>query len=416
MWILISWGLLVIGVLSYLFIFRESSKKRPINYQSRAKKPLERDGKGDLQEGHPIFSRGLTQNVILDETGIIIPEMERSDQFEQVKKRIKEGIDLLFSAKPGKLLEQRKPLQLGEIDPEIKETVLQRIGHLKDFRVAYKLYKTLDDPRTSMSHLSKLVITDPVLSGKILKVANSAYFGMEQRVNSIGHALMIIGLFNLKNIVYQETLLKLLNVKNSMKDCGAESLWEHATLTSICASYIHPLFSGLDRGSLFTMGLLHDVGKFVMAGLNPIGRTGENSIRITPAELSICDEDELFGINHAVIGRLAFEEWGFSDLMVRMVEMHHAPSWMEMNSLGLDHEELRYLLILFLSDQVAKLFASEEINIFPIAPLVSSYCPLVQRKKLLSLILDGSLFSEIKKAKALMKSDTYPSRRSLPES
>ena len=111
-----------------------------------------------------------------------------------------------------------------------------------------------------------------------------------------------------------------------MKDCTAESLWEHATFTSICASYIHPLFSGLDRGILFTMGLLHDVGKFVMTGLNPIRQTGEDSIRITPAELSIYDEDELFGINHTVIGRLAFEEWGFSDLMVRMVEVHHAPS------------------------------------------------------------------------------------------
>ena len=76
-----------------------------------------------------------------------------------------------------------------------------------------------------------------------------------------------------------------------------------------------------------------------------------------------------------------------------------------MDSLGLDHEQLRYLLVLFLSDQVAKLFAGEEKNIFPIAPLASSYYPLVQRKKLLSLILDSSLFSEIKKAKALMKSD-----------
>ena len=85
---------------------------------------------------------------------------------EEVKKRIKEGIEVLFSAKPGKVLEQKKPLQLGGIDPEVKEAVLQGISRLKDFRVAYQLYKTLDDPRTSMSHLSKLVITDPVLQGR----------------------------------------------------------------------------------------------------------------------------------------------------------------------------------------------------------------------------------------------------------
>ena len=404
MWILFFCILLIIGILSYLFIFKRDKKKGTINYQSRGKKPSRRSEKSVLQEGPPVFSRNLTQNVILDDTGMLIPELERSDQSEDLKKRIQEGIEVIFSAKPKEVPEPKKTLELKEIDPKVKETVLQGISCLKDFRAAYQLYKTLDDPQINMSQLSKLVVTDPVLSGKILKVANSAYFGMQQRVNSIGHALMIIGLLNLKNILYQEELLKLLNIKSSIKNYMVESLWEHATLTSICASYIHPLFNGLDRGILFTIGLLHDVGKFVMNGLNPIRQTGEDFIRISPAEFSIYDENELYGINHAVIGRLAFEEWGFSELMMRMVELHHAPSWIETEALGLNNEHLQYLLVLFLSDQVAKLFAGEEKGIFPVNPLNSSYYPLIQRKKLLSLILDSSLFSEIKKTKVLMES------------
>ena len=89
--------------------------------------------------------------------------------------------------------------------------------------------------------------------------------------------------------------------------------------------------------------------------------------------------------------------------MVRTVELHHAPSVMEMDSIGVNGLSLKYLLVLFLADQVAKVFANEERDIIPIAPLVSSYHDLVQRKRLLSLVFDGSLFSEIRKIKELMK-------------
>jgi len=233
-------------------------------------------------------------------------------------------------------------------------------------------------------------------------LAPSAYFGMEQRVNSIGHALMIIGLLNLKNILYQEGLIKLLNSKSRDEDFLTESLWEHANLASICASYIHPLFNGLEKGTLFTMGLLHDVGKFVMKELHPLKQT-EDFTRISLVEFSLEDENEVYGINHALIGRLAFEEWGFSELMVKAVEWHHNPAWADKDSTGLKGDALHYLLVLFISDQVAKLFAGEEKNMSQIARLAPSYVTMVDKKKLLSLILDSSLFSEIRKAKVLMK-------------
>lgn len=181
-----------------------------------------------------------------------------------------------------------------------------------------------------------------------------------------------------------------------------ESLWEHTAATSICASYIHHLFSRVDKGTLFSIGLVHDVGKFVIAGLSQIRETGKEFTRISLAELSIGDEDELFGINHAVIGRLAFEQWGLSELMVKTVEMHHHPSFTERDSIGLDTKHLKYLLLLFLSDQVAKLFADDEKSLFSVNRLAYSHHTMVNRKRLSGLVLDGSLFSEIRKAKSLM--------------
>jgi HD-like signal output (HDOD) protein len=396
--------LLFIGILLFALFYLRNKKGYRAGSRSDRGRLRRKTEKNDLREGVSASSPDLAQQVVLDETGMMIPELERPDQSEDLKKRIQNGMEILFSANPETVSEKRKVLQLADVDPEVRKTVLRHLGRLKPFKAVYQIHKTLDDPNTGMAQVSKVIVTDPVLSGKILKVANSSYFGLEQRVNSIGHALVIIGMLNLKNILYQEGLLKLLNVKDSLKDYTVESLWEHATLTSICASYLHNLFPGLDKGTLFTMGLLHDVGRFVMTGLEPVRPAGEGFTKIALAEFSIQDEEEIFGINHTIIGRLAFEEWGFSDLMVKTVEMHHAPSWAERDTLSLDQDHLKYLLVLFLSDQVAKLFADEERNLMPFLPLAQCYHPLVQRKKLMGLLLDSSLFSEIRKAKALMKS------------
>jgi HD-like signal output (HDOD) protein len=405
MWILIILILAIICILLYLF-FSKSNKKEPAAPSgTKTKESPQKIAKASQEISLSLQSAQLAKSVILDETGMLIPEMERGDQSVDLRKRIQEGIQHIFGGKAGEVFEPKKILRLEEVDPEVRTVVQKQISRLKEFKTAYKLYQSLDDPNMSMAQLSKVIVTDPVLSGKILKIANSAYFGMEQRVNSIGHALMIIGLLNLKNILYQEGLIKLLNSKSRDEDFLTESLWEHANLASICASYIHPLFNGLEKGTLFTMGLLHDVGKFVMKELNPL-KQAEDFTRISLVEFSLEDENQVYGINHALIGRLAFEEWGFSDLMVKAVELHHTPSWAEKDFTGLSGDSLHYLLVLFISDQVAKLFAGEEKSMSQIVPLAPSYFPMVDKKKLLSLILDSSLFSEIRKAKVLMKNFT----------
>ena len=212
----------------------------------------------------------LAQSMILDETGMIIPEIAVSEpSSDDFRKQIEQGIDSIFQSKPAGALEVRIFRKLENLDPNIKKAVLHHIDHLKNFRTTYQLYKALDDPNMNMSKLSKIIVTDPILTGKILKIANSAYFGMQQKVYSIGHALMIIGLLNIKTVLCQDGLLRLLKAKNSTESFMIDSLWEHATLTSVCASHIQSLFDGLDKGTLFTLGLLHDVGKFVMNDLTP---------------------------------------------------------------------------------------------------------------------------------------------------
>jgi HD-like signal output (HDOD) protein len=398
MWPLIIILLLIVGGLSVLFYFRERKKAKSVDFASgevpsSGKAPaVER--REDTGQGH----RPPVPDRLPSASGVLIP-----DQAEEMKKRLREGVTLIFSIKPSLNPPGSEVLQMADLDPTVQRLALEQIRNLKDFRKTYDLCRALDDPDSSMSNLAKIIVTDPILSGKILKIANSAYFGLQQKVNSIGQALMIIGLTNIKNLLYQEGLLKTLNLKNDPQDPFVESLWEHSFLTSISASHIQNLFPGLDKGTVFTLGLLHDVGKFILRRL-PLSPGEGNFQEISFSELSIREEETLFGINHALLGRLAFEEWAFSDLMIKTVEWHHTPGFMEMERLGLGSDELKYLLVLFLSDQVAKLLADKGSNGSSVASLDLSYRTLFPKRRLLDLILDSSLFSEIKKAKAMMGS------------
>jgi HD-like signal output (HDOD) protein len=381
--------LLLIGVLLAFFFFR--GRKKP-NSDTSGK------GEAGFSENHPAVPERLPSA-----SGVLKPEPGVPDQSEELKKIIREGMTRIFSMKSSMDLPGVEPLRLESLDPEVLRLAREQIRELKDFRKTYDLVRALDDPDNSMSNLAKIIVTDPILSGKILKIANSAYFGLQQKVNSIGQALMIIGLSNIKNLLYQEGLLKTLHLQQAAQDPFVESLWEHSFLTSISASHIQNLFPGLDKGTIFTLGLLHDVGKFILRRLPMRRREGE-SREVSFLELSIREEEALFGINHALLGRLAFEEWAFSELLIQTVEGHHYPGYLELERLGLDSENLKYLLVLFLSDQVAKLMADTGAGGSSVASLDISYRPLFAKRKLLDLILDSSLFTEIRKTKAMMGS------------
>jgi len=397
-------SLIVVGLLLFFYLSRKDKASWRSGGKGRAAKTVAIADKTPNPKTQAPSPQILAESMILDETGMIIPEMVVSEpSSDDLRKRIEQGIDSILPLKPAEASEVKRFGKLENLDPNIKKALLHTIDRLKNFRATYQLYKTLDNPDVNMSELSKIIVTDPILTGKILKIANSAYFGMQQKINSIGHALMVIGLLNIKTVLYQDGLLRLLQAKKSMESFVIDSLWEHATLTSVCASHIQGLLGGLDKGTLFTLGLLHDIGKFVMNDLTPINESAVDPLSISMTEFTIHDEERIYGVNHAVIGRLLFDQWGFPEQMGKIIESHHDPSLVGFTSVMLDGKDLKYLLALFLSDQVAKLFASEDKNTSPIAQLSSDNHYLIPKKRFLGLVLDRSLYSEIKKAKALAK-------------
>jgi len=316
------------------------------------------------------------------------------------------GIDKIFMESDAVSEGKNVPLTRDQVHAEKASEILAQLEELDRFRASqFELQKLLNDPRSQLAELSKNVTSDPLLTAKVLKMANSPYFGFTQKIDSIGHALMILGLQNVKNIIYREGLRGLFEAGPAHNREAAAQLWRHSNLVCICTQHFHDLFEGLHRGTLFTLGIVHDIGKLILMNLSRKTIQKNAPAAEYPMDILIGEEDQLFGINHAVIGSYALEQWNFSELMIQSVAMHHAPSFMEAGDVNTPPDTQKYILALFLADQIAKLYADWNHQAAHIYPLLKSYHPLIDKKKLLNKVIDIGFLNQLQAAQALAVSE-----------
>ena len=402
-----SLGIIIVLILLYLFISRQNRQATHAAARKGVSTKKERPRKTDdikLAENDPHATAAIQKQDFpapaeIDDTGTF-------DIRGELRRFLQTGIDAIFAGKTDFQGDRSIPMTRKDIRPETLDSVVRHIANLKHFRSEHiRLQKIINDPALKMPDLSKVILADPILTAKILKMANSPYFGMPHKINSINHALMILGLQNIMNILYREGLLQLFQASSPEQEEAVAALWRHSNIVSVCASGLHDLFEGLNKGTLFTLGIIHDIGKLIMVGL-PQAREREASFRGRyPGNVSIHDEDQFLGINHAVIGQIALEHWNFSELMIKSVAMHHAPSYADAKTLGLDEEQQKYVTTLFIADQIAKLFADRDTGAIHVYSLLSSYHRLVDRNRLISKIMDINFLAQIREAEKIAVSE-----------
>lgn len=315
---------------------------------------------------------------------------------DNLKEQIRTGIVTLFPRPEANNSEHpRIPFAYDEVDHKLLEQAKQNIESIHNFRSVHsRLRQIMNDPAVNIiSSLSSVIIADPVLSGKVLKIVNSAYYGRTEKVNSIGHAVILLGIVQLREILYREGMLGMLKTNDPAKDALIEALWRHATITSICAANLRSLFPGLDQGTLFTSGLIHDIGKIILVRManNP-----EYTIHST-----IHDEDRIFGINHVVTGMIALEQWDFSDFMRSVLANHHSPTFLPLGSAKMSQQAAQHLTVLFLANQLAKMVHPSQ-NYLSVDPLHPSYHPLIEPDIFLQAVLDNTFLYRISKSEAFI--------------
>ncbi len=190
--------------------------------------------------------------------------------------------------------------------------------------VAAKVLKLLDDPDASAGQVERLLKQDPSLTVNLLKLTNSAYFGIPSKVGSVRHATAMLGWKRLSKLVMAACVSAITDRQIPGYDLPSGVLWQHSVAVSVTAEGLMRELKVAESDEIFTAALLHDLGKLILGGfveedLKEIQTLAARGIPFQTAE------QEVLGTDHAEIGALMLESWSFPPNLVSAVRWHHDP-------------------------------------------------------------------------------------------
>jgi putative nucleotidyltransferase with HDIG domain len=201
-----------------------------------------------------------------------------------------------------------------------QKDLIRKVGDLKVLPfVARKVLDTISNDNLSFSDLANIIEKDQTIAARVLKVSNSALYGLRQEVNSIQQALLILGLKTIRSLVLS------LSTKSLYKKFGMteQKMWDHSVATATAARIISATLGSEVSDIAFIGGLMHDLGKVILNNETPELFTEVMMRTYNEGISSVEAEQELYGYDHAVIGASVSEKWGFPDMIREIIEKHH---------------------------------------------------------------------------------------------
>jgi len=187
----------------------------------------------------------------------------------------------------------------------------------------HQVLALVQDEGTSARRLGNLISHDQAISSRLLKVANSAYYGLMREIATVQHAIVILGFKEVKSLTLGITVFDAINKTNEQVFFNREEFWMHSIGCALAGQIICNKIRGVDAETTFTAALLHDIGKLVLDSFftqeyeKVLDRVHTNGMSIVEAE------DKVMGFNHANVGGLLCERWKFPATLVIPINFHH---------------------------------------------------------------------------------------------
>ncbi|HKK98802.1 MAG TPA: HDOD domain-containing protein [Desulfotignum sp.] len=192
--------------------------------------------------------------------------------------------------------------------------------------VALQLYNLTMDPDTEIDDIKRIIAVDQVLTLKILKLVNSAFYGLARKVSSVKEASIILGRDEIMNLAFGLSLSKAFTVSHLDGLFDPKLLWHHSIETALVGQYLCQNKKAFSDQGIFTACILHDFGKIFLIDHFPeeYGQiiTWSNQTGLPVHEF----EEEVFGYNHGVVGGLIVRKWNLPESLVHAISFHHLPS------------------------------------------------------------------------------------------
>ncbi|THB79244.1 MAG: HDOD domain-containing protein [Desulfobacteraceae bacterium] len=216
-------------------------------------------------------------------------------------------------------------------------------------RVVSHVLQLLQNPDSTAHEIGAAISQDQALASKVLRTANSAFYGFPRKITTINYAIVVLGLNNIKNIVLSSTIINGFSTSSSDGIFDRRAFWEHSLACGIFARKLSVHLGMKNSEEVFMWGLLHDFGKVVLdiyfheEFIQAVELSRTEQTPLSTAEF------EVFGFNHSGVGALLLRKWSMPLPLVKAVEYHHQPDQ--------DHSAFRIASIVHAADYLCRRLA-----------------------------------------------------------
>jgi len=250
------------------------------------------------------------------------------------------------------------------------EQIIMAAGDLPTIPVvATKVLQLMEDADSTAEDLARVVESDPAVAARVLKISNSSFYGAQRQIQTMPHAIMMLGFVTLKSVVIAAS------VKQVYHPYGLTEklLWEHSFGAGLAARMIAQEMRKINPDEAFLGGLFHDIGKQIMNFLDKDKFQEVMQMSFNENISFEAAEQMLFPYTHEEAGALVIEKWNFPEHLLKAVMAHH--------TLDLAADEDPYIVNLTNVVSLANLFchrygvgtmiALEDLNVAASQPAVN---------------------------------------------
>lgn len=184
-----------------------------------------------------------------------------------------------------------------------------------------EIMRLADDPNANQRELERAFEQDPAMTAKILKVANSAYYG-GANVPTIGRAISFLGMSAIRSLVVGVSFQQMSMNKSESKHFDKLEFWKHSVATALASRVIAKLKIPAKGEELYCTGMMHDIGLLVFERFVPKEFDEAVELSNRSGKTLFESEREVLGFDHAEIGGILAEKWGLNDLMRNGIRYH----------------------------------------------------------------------------------------------
>ena len=190
--------------------------------------------------------------------------------------------------------------------------------------VCTRVNEMVDDPHATFSDIGAVISQDTALTARLLRIVNSAFYGITVRIETVSRAITIIGARELRDLMIATSAVKLFDkIPNDLIDMT--TFWRHSVYCGVVARLLASRCDVLHSERLFVAGLLHDVGSLII--YHKIPDLAREALLAADRNSGVLyqAEQEVMGFDHAQVGGELMREWRMPVTLQEAVEFHHDP-------------------------------------------------------------------------------------------